>query len=141
MQMETKSITENDWISELINKLENIILSGGEVSWTDNVGNTVTAVVTDTIVSMLRENYAHLMLISINAFKNFMSLMYQQRDFEALVVIYEELDTSELVNRYKEDTIKLAEIARQAQEERDFWVSFGKEFGTRLLFGAISVLL
>ncbi len=67
--------------------------------------------------------------------------MEKKKDFEALVLIYQQLDNSSLLDKYKEDSIKLAEIAIQTQENRDFWMAFIQKAVQQSIISVLGVIL
>jgi hypothetical protein len=129
------------WVGELILKLEDLYANGGKITWTDETGHDIAVAIGKQEIDLLRQNQLELMKISKDVFKEFLLLMSKRQDFDALVLIYEQLDNSSLIAIYKEDSIKLAEIAKNTQAERDFWLWFGKQFAQRVVFGALSALI
>lgn len=132
---------EAPWVDSFIDQLQGIQNSGGKVTVKDALGNPVLVKIGSDMLTFLLANKIYLQQVSLSAFKEFLGLMAQQKSFEALTTIYSQLDNSALLEKYKEDTIKLAEIARQAQEARDFWIAFCKQAGEKLLFSALGALL
>ena len=125
-----------DWFSEFLDKI-----SSGKVEFTDETGKLITISISKKLIDMFKENQAQFIKVGADAFKDFLNLMYKEQDFDALLSIYRKLDNSTLLAMYKEDSIKLAELVKQAQEERELWIWFGKQIGTRIVFGALGALL
>lgn len=140
--MDERAIQNKKWVDDFITKLEDVSDSGGKVTVRDpNTGHDVLVAVENDMLVFLIANRFRLAQVSYDAFENFLGLMEQKRDFEALVAIYQELDVSDLLDKYKEDSIKLAQIAQQAQADRDFWVQFIKQASEKMVFSALSVLI
>ena len=131
----------DSWVSGLIDQLDNAVVKGGVINWTDDSGQQIQTAITIQLVDLIRKNKDRLLRIGQKAFHEFLLLMMKQQDFDALVVVYNQLDNSDIIDAYKEDSIKLAEIAKQTQDDRDFWIWFGKQVGTRIVFGAIGALI
>ncbi len=133
---------EVSWVDSFIDKVEAAVSGGGKLPVVDK-DNNITAYITIGIdfLRFLMANRVRLQMISIETFKHFLYLLSKKQDFDALITIYKELDTQSLVDKYKEDSIKLAEIAKESQENRDFWISFAKQAAERLVFSALGALL
>lgn len=142
MLMETMDRSNtNNWVDGFIDNLQQVIDNGGQVPLRDNSGEEILIVIRSDMLSFLVANRVRLAQVTIDAFKEFLKLMSKGQSFEALVIIYERIDNASLVDKYKEDTIKLAEIAKETQENRDFWISFGRQAVEKLVFSALGALL
>jgi len=130
-----------DWIDELIDKLQDAVYNSKPLSFIDDSGNEILIEIKSELLELVKENRSRFIRIGINTFKKIMTLFSERKDFDALVVIYDTYDTSSLMDKYKEDTIKLAQIARQVQEDREFWISFAKQVGSRIVLGALGALI
>ena len=126
----------DNWVIEFLNKIE--FLKDIKV---DIDGQEVLVNIGKEVLDSIRDNYLSLIRIGRNTFKEALLLMSKGDDFNALVKIYEHLDNNELLDKYKEDTIKLAEVAAQVQVDKDFWISFCKTVGTKVVFAALGALL
>jgi hypothetical protein len=129
------------WVDPFIERVEGAVRSGSKIQILDRDGNQVFVVIGQDFLRFLIANRIRLQQVALDTFKSFLSLLSEKKDFEALVVIYAALDNQSLVDKYKEDTIKLAEIAKQSQENRDFWINFAKQAAQRLVFSALGALL
>ena len=129
-----------DWTIDFIENLGTAMEAGG-IQWTDDTGTQITVKVSIQLLAMIRDNLPHLAEIGQDTFKQFLLMMAKGQDFDALVLIYSKLDNSALILQYKEDAVKLAEIAKRAQETRDFWIAFAKQAAIKIVFGALSVLI
>lgn len=125
-----------NWVDGLILTLD----QKKQISFVDTVGQTVVVTVEKTVVDFIRDNQARLLLIGYDIFKEFLGLLAKRQEFDALVLVFSQLDNSELINKYKEDTVKLAEIAVEIQANCDFWIVFGKQVGFKVA-GALLTLL
>lgn len=129
------------WVDILISKLQDALDGKSIIKINDNTGKEVVVSIKKELIDLLRDNRSKLVMVGRDAFKKFVDLWQEQKEFEALCVIYEKLDNSELIEAYKEDTIKLAEIARETQEIRDFWISFGKNVAVRIVLGTLGAII
>lgn len=130
----------DDWINQLFAALDTVLRNGGIIKWTNESGAEITTAISAEAIKTIKDNAIRLQQIGKDAFKEFLLKMSRQQDFEALVVIYSRLDNTELLQKYKEDTVRLAEIARQTQADRDFWIAFAKQVGMRMAFAALGAL-
>lgn len=133
-------MSDSQWVDELIGKLEDAVTNKKPIKFND-AGKEVLVEIKNEVVDLVKENRNQLIKIGRQVFKRFLLLMHKQHEFEALTVIYEKLDNSELLDRYKEDSARLAELATETQESRDFWIGFGKKVGMRIVLGALGALL
>lgn len=137
-----RAISNQKWVDDFITKLEEVSDSGGKVIVRDpNTGHDITVAIRNDLLIFLITNRFRLAQVSYNAFKNFLGLLEKQKDFEALVTIYQELDISDLLDKYKEDSIKLAQLALQTQADRLFWVEFIKQAAEKIVFSALGVIV
>jgi hypothetical protein len=134
-------MADQKWVDGLITVLESAVANKKPIEFTGKLGTKITVEVKQELVDFLRENQSKLIRVGRRAFREFLMLWYEQKEFDALCVIYEQLDNSELIAKYQEDTVKLAEIAKQTQEDRDFWLTFGKQVGMRVVMGALGALI
>jgi hypothetical protein len=129
------------WFDDLVTRLEESLASGEKISWKGFDGDTVLIEIKNELVDLIKDNRSMLVRIGRDTFKRFLQLWSERKEFDALVVVYDKLDNTELISKYKEDSARLAEVAAQIQAERDFWISFGKKVGTRVLLGFLGSLL
>ena len=130
-----------DWVDELIEIVVSALKGDGVLKWSDASGQIFKAKVETDFLELLRGNRCQLMTVGKDTFKEAMLLMSKQQDFDALVLIYSKLDTESLIEQYKTDTVKLAEIARRVQETRDFWVSFLRQAAVKMVCAGLGALL
>lgn len=128
------------WTTDLINNLDNIYQNNGSITYT-SLGGEVAVKVTQELVSLIKDNEVSLAAISLDTFKEFLGLLEKRQTFAALIVIYGALDNSVLISNFQSDSVKLAEIAKQTQQQRDFWIWFAEQVGTKIVIGALSALL
>jgi hypothetical protein len=134
-------LVDVNWLDSLIETLEQYLLTGKKIEWKDWDGKIIITKVKKELVDIIKENRASLLRMGQQVVREFFSLMGQGRDLAALIKIYNELDNSELILKYKEDTIKLAEIAAQTQQDRAFWRGLAMTVGMRVAFGVIGTLI
>lgn len=134
-------MADENWVDPLIGRLEEAVSGKLPIKFNDETGKEVIVSIKQNLVNLIKQNRSQLQKVGRQTFKEFLLLWHKQEEFEALVVIFKKLDNKDLIERFKEDTVKLAEIAKETQESRDFWISFGKQVGMRIAFGAIGALL
>jgi hypothetical protein len=125
------------WFDDLVTRLEESLASGEKISWKGFDGDTVLIEIKNELVDLIKDNRSMLVRIGRDTFKRFLQLWSERKEFDALVVVYDKLDNTELISKYKEDSARLAEVAAQIQAE----ISFGKKVGTRVLLGFLGSLL
>ena len=137
------NLDDRAWVSDFLGKLQAIIESqGGQVQWIDAItGNKLAMTITQDLVTIIIANHTALQNIGLAAFKNTLSSLQKGQSFEALVTIYSKLDNSQLLQQYATDSAQLQAIAATTQKERDFWLSFVFQIGTKLTAGALGALL
>lgn len=135
MSQQTKQ--PDSWVTNFINELEDAKLNGGQVELKDGL---IISLGTD-LINLIIQNRFQLERVGEEAFRNFLAMLSAGNNFDALVAVYSKLDTAALVQNFKTDTVKLAEIALQAQQARDFWVELAKQAGMKLVSTALSTLL
>lgn len=128
------------WVQDLIDALQQA-LKDGKITFIIPPSEQVIMEVKADFIQMIIANRIKLEQIGEGAFKEFLKLKKEGKDFEALVVVYDALSTTELVEQFKEDSIKLAELARQIQETRKFWLQFSSQLGVKLATGLLSLAL
>jgi hypothetical protein len=126
------------WIIDFINMLEQ---SAGKPIKINFEGKEVVVEIGKEVVDFIQKNLDSLLNIGKDTFKEALLLMSEDRDFDARVKIYEQLDNDELIDKYKADTIQLAEIAERIQVSKDFWFALCKQVGTKVVFAALGYLL
>jgi hypothetical protein len=129
------------WIQELIRVLEKALKDDGKIKFVVPPNEEILVEIKDEFVKLIKANQQRLAQIGKETFKRFLELKRDGRDFDALVTIYDALETTELVEKFKEDSIKLAELAKQIQETRKFWLNFAGQFGVRLAMGLLSLVI
>jgi hypothetical protein len=129
------------WIQELIRVLENALKDDGKIKFVIPPEEEILIEIKEEFVKLIKINQQSLAQIGKDTFKRFLELKRDGKDFEALVTIYDALETTELVEKFKEDSIKLAELARQIQETRKFWLKFAEQVGTRLAMGLLGLII
>lgn len=134
-------ITPENWIDVIIKIMQNAVIGKQPIVWTDDSGKTILVNVEQEMIDMLVQNRDKFFVIGMDVFKQFCSLMNKGQSFEALVTIYSAMDNDQLVDQYKEDALKLAEIARIEQETRNFWIWLAEQVSMRLVLGAIGSLI
>lgn len=130
-------MNDSNWVDGFIQRLE----ATPQVQIRDVSGNDVMVAIGHGLLTYLIANRVRLAQVSYNTFLTFLDLMSKQKDLAALIVIYEEMDNESLLEKYKEDTIKLAQIAEQTIETRNFWISFSKQVAGSLVSSALGVIL
>ena len=130
----------NDWVNDLIDKLNDSFMNKLPIKTTNSTGQVVLVAIDQAIINFIKDNRVRLLQIGLDAFKNFLQLWMERKEFEAIVLVYQKLDNTELIAKYREDTIKLAELAVEIQAQRDFWISFGVKVGVKVV-GALFTLL
>jgi hypothetical protein len=126
------------WVVDFINMLEQ---SAGKPVKIDFEGKEIVVEIGKEVVNFIRSNSDLLLNIGKDTFKEALLLMSEGNDFDATVRIYDKLDNDELLDKYKADTIQLAEIAVKIQASSDFWFALCKQVGTKVVFAALGYLL
>ena len=128
---------ENNWVDKFIERLE----STPNTIVRDINGDDVLVAIGQGLLSFLIANRIRLGQVSYNTFLGFLDLMSKQKSFEALILIYDDLDVESLLEKYEEDSIKLALVVQQEIADKNFWISFGKQVAGNLISSALSIIL
>lgn len=86
-------------------------------------------------------NRFRILQVGQDAFKNFLALCAKGQSYEALLFIYKNMDTQTLLDKYKENALKLAGNAQQAEQDKAFWSSLINFLGDTLVSAALGSLL
>lgn len=131
----------NTWVDDLISVLDQLLRTGGAISWDDQSGKLLSIKVTQDIFNLIMQNKDQLIGIGKDTFMDFLMLKAKSQDFAALMVVYRKLDTQLLVAKATTNSIQLSELVKKITLEREFWMKFGISIAEKLLFEAFSVLL
>jgi hypothetical protein len=131
----------SEWLTGFIGVLESSLTSNKPLKWDSGTGSEFLIKVTPEVVNLIKSHQDVLLRAGKDVFKKFLELRSKQQDLEALVLVYSQLDNSALIEQYQGDTIKMAALAKQIQEDRNFWVNLGLQLSQKILAGALSVLL
>jgi hypothetical protein len=127
---------ENNWVDGFIQSLQTAVSTNTPIK----IGNA-DVYVTQQLVDYLNINRIRLIQVDVETFKEFLRLNSIGDNFSALTVVYDKLSTQTLIDKYKENTIKLSDLATVIQTSRDFWLALGKKIGEKLLFSALGAIL
>jgi len=126
------------WAFDFIGLLEKSVNQPIKI---DFDGKEVSVVVKQEVVDFIKKDFGSLSRVSKNVLKEALLLMSEDKDFDARVKIYERLESDELLDKYKADSIKLADISEKIQADKDFWFALCKQIGTKVVFAALGSIL
>jgi hypothetical protein len=107
----------------------------------DKEGNDLQVQITNAVIEYMIANRFMILKVGKDVFKQFLLLCSDGQDLAALKLIYGNMDTTSLINIYKENAIKLAEVYKQDQEMRAFWLQMATTLGGRIISLALGSLV
>jgi hypothetical protein len=129
------------WVEDLITVLQEALKDDKKISFKRPTGEEIYVVIRKEMVELLIQNRHRLIQVGKQTFQEYLILKSEGADFEALVAIYDRIDNVELVEKAKENALRLAEVAKQIQATRRFWVELGKKVTVKVAMGLLSVVL
>lgn len=130
-------IPTNTWVDDLIDALTNVLAVGGTIS----IGPEIAIKVTQEIVDLIVTNKSHLELIAVETYKQFLDLFIKQRTFDALVVVYSELNNADLTKQFNSDSNSIADLVAASDDEEAFWVSFAEQLSIKTATIILTILI
>ncbi len=93
------------------------------------------------LVQYMITNRYQIVKVGKQTFQDFLMLMSNGQQLEAIRTVYQGLSTSDLIAQYHENAIKVEEIIKQEQERREFWFQMAMSLGQKLIPLALGSLL
>jgi hypothetical protein len=138
---ESTDVIDREWVDDFLGTIEHSIKTKTPLKWIDETGNEMQIILQQAVFDILKQNRHRLIKIGKRIFKEFLILMSRGEELEALVLVYDQLDTQSLVDKFDENAQKLEQIAIELEEERQFWRDVFKQVVVRLALGALGALL
>lgn len=107
----------------------------------DREGNDLQVQITKAVIEYMVANRFMILKVGKDIFKQFLLLCSDGQDLAALKLIYSNMDTAALINQYKENAVKLAEIYKQDQDTKAFWLQMATTLGGKLISLALGSLI
>jgi hypothetical protein len=107
----------------------------------DKDGNDLQVQITKVVIEYMVANRFMILKVGKDTFKQFLLLCSDGQDLAALKLIYSNMDTAALINQYKENAVKLAEIYKQDQDTKAFWLQMATTLGGKLISLALGSLI
>jgi len=107
----------------------------------DRDGNDLQIKITTAVIEYMVANRFMILKVGKDTFKQFLLLCSDGQDLAALKLIYSNMDTAALINQYKENAVKLAEIYKQDQDTKAFWLQMATTLGGKLISLALGSLI
>jgi hypothetical protein len=104
-------------------------------------GEDLKISIQNAIIEYMVANRFIIVKVGRDTFKQFLLLLSKGQDIGALRVIYEQMDTSDLIDKYRENAVKLAEVYKQEQETRAFWLQLATSLGGKIITLALGALI
>ena len=140
-----EQVTDHDakaWVDDFLTTLQDIGRQGGVVTWVDHeTNNKVAVMLTQEFIDTIKANRSALLAVGKEDFKGFLLLLQAGENYEALRQIYSKMSNEDLVQQAAQDTEKLARLAEDAENQRQFWLNLAEQAGIKILSGAIGMLL
>lgn len=140
-QETNKGLLPETWVDGFIDNVTNVVTTKGGKMMLNISGADVEVAIEGGLLGFLIANRIRLLQVGADAFKEFLGLLAAKQDFQALVLIYSKFDNQALVDSYRGDSVKLAEIAAETQANRDFWIQFAQQAAEKIVFSALSALV
>jgi len=107
----------------------------------DRDGNDLQVQITNAVIEYMIANRFMILKVGKDTFKQFLLLCSNGQDLAALKLIYSGMDTTALINQYKENAVKLAEMYKQDQDTKAFWLQMATTLGGKLISLALGSLI
>lgn len=107
----------------------------------DRDGNDLQIKITNAVIEYMIANRFMILKVGKDTFKQFLLLCSDGQDLVALKLIYSNMDTTALINQYKENAVKLAEIYKQDQDTKAFWLQMATTLGGKLISLALGSII
>jgi hypothetical protein len=104
-------------------------------------GNELKVKITNAVIEYMIANRFLILKAGRDVFKQFLLLCSKGQDLDALKLIYSEMDTSDLINQYKDNAVMLAEVYKQDQETKAFWLQMATTLGGKIISLALGALV
>jgi len=104
-------------------------------------GNDLQVSITNAFIEYMVANRFMILKVGKDTFKQFLLLCSDGQDLAALKLIYSNMDTTTLINQYKENAVKLAEIYKQDQDTKAFWLQMATTLGGKIISLALGSLI
>jgi len=122
---------DDQWFDNFISTITNPV----------SVNSSTVVQVEQSLISYLSDNRYLIVKIGQFRFKEFLDLAFNNKNFEALLKVYENVSNADLIAKYEGNAEKLAEIANSLEIERQFWMGLLQQVGGKLVSLALSTLL
>lgn len=136
-----------DFYKDLDDKWFDNMISGATASQEtpiavkDRDGNDLQIKITNAVIEYMIANRFMILKVGKDTFKQFLLLCSDGQDLVALKLIYSNMDTTALINQYKENAVKLAEIYKQDQDTKAFWLQMATTLGGKLISLALGSII
>jgi hypothetical protein len=107
----------------------------------DRDGNDLQVQITNAVIEYMITNRFMILKVGKDTFRQFLLLCSNGQDLAALKLIYSGMDTAALINQYRENAVKLAEIYKQDQDTKAFWLQMATTLGGKLISLALGSLI
>ena len=123
------------WFDEFIQRAQS------PVKIRNITGEELLIKISQELLRFLMENRYLIIKIGKDKFQEFLKLAADNKVFDALVKIYENVSNANLIAQYQGNAVMLAEIAVQLEQERKFWMDFLMQIGGKMVGIALSTLV
>lgn len=104
-------------------------------------GSELKVEITNAVIEYMIANRFMIISVGKDTFKQFLLLCSNGQDIAALRLVYEKMDTSMLIDQYKDNAVKLAEVYKQDQANRAFWLQMATTLGGKIISLALGSLV
>ena len=138
MSDEPKAL-DDKWFNQMVDAAK--ASSTNPIPVKDRDGNDLLVKVTQGVLEYMIANRYMIIKVGKDTFKQFLMLCSDGKDLAALKLIYSQMDTSDLINQYKDNAVKLAEVYKQDQETKAFWLQMATSLGGKIISLALQSLI
>jgi len=134
----TKGLDEG-WFDQMITRSTES--QNSPITVKDRDGSDLQVKITNAVIEYMVANRFMILKAGRDTFKQFLYLCSSGQDLAALKLIYQKMDTSILVNMYADNAVKLAEIYKQDQETKAFWIQMATTLGGKIISLALGSII
>lgn len=130
---------EDKWFDRMIQGARDS--SSSPIQVVDRDGNALLVKISESVIEYMVANRYMILKAGKDVFQKFLLLCSDGKDLAALKLVYSQMDTSDLLNQYKENAVMLAEVYKQDQEARAFWLQMATSLGGKIISLALTSLI
>jgi hypothetical protein len=130
---------DDKWFDQMIRGAEQS--ASTPIGVKDRDGNELYVKITSSVIEYMVANRYMILKVGKETFKQFLEMCSNGKDLAALKLIYSQMNTSDLINQYRDNAVMLAEVYKQDQETKAFWLQMATSLGGKIISLALQSLI